>query len=113
MWLYRVPGLTPSSFAMAVMLCCGLGSRSRAAATRSGVIYRGSAADPASGPGSGEAFVGAGDDEFTDELGQGGEYVEHEPAVGGGGVEVFVQRGESGSAAPQIGDCGDRVLQGS
>jgi hypothetical protein len=36
MWLQRVPGLTPSSLAIEVMLCPGLGSMSRAARSLDG-----------------------------------------------------------------------------
>jgi len=97
MWLYRVPGLTPSSLAIAVMLFSGLRSMSQAARSSSGGDHGGPAADPAAGAGGGQAFAGAGDDQFADELGQGSE--DDEPAAGGGGVEVLVQAGEPDTAA--------------
>ena len=42
----------------------------------------GAPADAAAGAGGGQALVGADDDEFVDELRQGGEDVEDEPAPG-------------------------------
>jgi hypothetical protein len=42
---------------------------------------RGGDGGAAAGAGGDEAFAGAGDDEFADELGEGGEDVEDEPAA--------------------------------
>lgn len=60
---------------------------------------------------SGEALAGAVDDEFADELDQGGEDVEHEPPAGGGGVEILVQRGEPDPALAQTTNQGQQILQ--
>ena len=53
--------------------------------------HRGAAASAATFTGGGQALAGAGDDELADELGQGGEDVEDQPAAGGGRVEGLVQ----------------------
>jgi hypothetical protein len=67
----------------------------------------------ASGLGGGQALVGAFDDEFADELGEGGEHVEHQAPARGGGVEGFLQRPESHAATAQVRDDRDEVLQGA
>jgi len=51
-------------------------------------------------------------DESPDELGQGREDVEDQPAVPGGGVQRLVQGPEPGAAAAQPGHDGDQILQG-
>jgi hypothetical protein len=80
---------------MLVMLASGLGSMSRAARWSTpddlGGGDCGAAAGSAAGAGGFEAFAGAGDDEFADELGEGGEDVEDQPSAGCGGVQVLVQ----------------------
>ncbi len=65
------------------------------------------------GPVRGEAFVGAVDDEFAEELGQGGEHMEHQAPAGSGGVEGFLQGPEPDATAPQIGHDHDQVLRGA
>src|SRR5450759_1146955 len=60
-----------------------------------------------------EAFASAFDDEFADELGQGGEDVEDEPATGRGGVQRLVHAAEADAVAAQVGDQGDQVGQGA
>src|SRR5690606_10384251 len=62
----------------------------------------------AAGAGGGESFVGAFDDEFAHELGQGGEDVEDQVAGGGGGVDGFVQGAESDAVAAEVADDGDQ-----
>jgi hypothetical protein len=57
--------------------------------------------------------VGADDDEFADELGEGGKDVEDQPPAGGGGVELLVQGGEADLAALEVGDHGDEVFHGA
>ena len=49
--------------------------------------------------------------QFADELGQGGEDVEHQAPAGGGGVDRFVQRPEPDIALAESGDNRDQVLQ--
>ena len=56
--------------------------------------------------------MGAFDDEFADEFGEGGEDVEDQPAAGGGGVDGLVQAAEAHAAGAELGDEGDEVLQG-
>jgi hypothetical protein len=51
-------------------------------------------------------------DESPDELGQGREDVEDQPAARGGGVQHPGQGPEPGAAAAQPGHDGDQVLQG-
>src|SRR5215470_16412595 len=51
-------------------------------------------------------------DESPDELGQGREDVEDQPAARGGGVQRLVQGPEPSAAAAQPGHDGDQVLQG-
>jgi hypothetical protein len=67
----------------------------------------------AAGAGGVQAFMSAFDDELTNELGQGGEDMEHEPPAGGSGVQGLVQALEAHAAAAQISDQGDEVLQGA
>ncbi|KWX05457.1 hypothetical protein TH66_01775 [Carbonactinospora thermoautotrophica] len=74
---------------------------------------RGPAEALAAGAGGDQAFVGGLDDEFADELGQGGEDVEDQPAAGGGGVQGLVQALEADAAAEQVRDQGDQVGQGA
>lgn len=74
------PSLTPRSFAIAVILVTGLGSRSRTARRMSGVMTVGRPPVRPTGPGGGEAFAGTDDEIFADEFGQGGEDVEHQSA---------------------------------
>lgn len=57
--------------------------------------------------------MGAVDDEFPEELGKGGEHMEHQAPAGSGGVEGFVHGPEPEAAAPQIGNDHDQVLQGA
>lgn len=59
------------------------------------------------GAGGVEAFAGALDDHLADELAQGGEDVEDQPAARGGGVQRFVQRPEADLSPSQVTD--DRV----
>jgi hypothetical protein len=51
----------------------------------------GASTGPAAGTDGGQALVGADDDEFADELREGGEDVEDESAAVSGGAEVLVQ----------------------
>jgi hypothetical protein len=44
------------------------------------------------------------DDELADELGEGGEDVEHQPPAGGGGVEGLMQGPEADAAFTEAGD---------
>jgi len=90
----------------------GVGQQVSGGADEFGVDDRGPAADAPPGAGGRQAFAGAGDDQLADELGQGGEDVEDEPAAGGGGVEVLVEGGEADVAAAEVGHGGDQVLQG-
>lgn len=76
------------------------------------VLVDGGAAD-AAGLGGGQALVGAFDDEFADELGEGGEHVEDQAAARRGGVEGLFQGSEPDAAAAQVGDDRDEVLQGA
>jgi hypothetical protein len=106
-----VPGETPSSLAIEVIERPGSGSRSRAARMASSVATLGRPHDPAAIAGRDQALVGADDDEFADELIERGEDMEDEPAAGGGGVEVLVQRGEADPAVAQFGNHVDEVLE--
>ena len=58
------------------------------------------------------SLAGAFHDELADELGQGREDVEDQPAARGGGVQCLVQGPEPDAAAAQPGHEGDQVLQG-
>ena len=57
----------------------------------------GASADASAGAGGGQALVGADDDEFTDELREGGEDLEDEPAAG-----VVVSRFSCSEAKPTL-----------
>ncbi|MBB2742601.1 UNVERIFIED_ORG: hypothetical protein FHR35_002423 [Microbispora rosea subsp. rosea] len=96
--------------AIEVMERPGSGRRSRAARMTSSVATLG-VRRPAAGASGGQALVGADDDEFADELREGGEDVEDEPAAGGGGVEVLMQRGEADATFAEVGDHVDEVLE--
>jgi hypothetical protein len=61
----------------------GVGQHIAGRAQEFGGDEGGASADSAAGTGCGEAFAGAGDDEFADELGEGSEDVEDEPAARG------------------------------
>lgn len=61
----------------------------------------GASADAAPGAGCGQALVGADDDEFADELREGGEDVEDEPAAGGGLKSTCANRVWSSSTSPR------------
>lgn len=67
----------------------------------------------AAGAGGIQSFMGAFDDELTDELSQGREDMEHKSSAGGRGVQGLVQALEAHAGAAQVSDQGDEVLQGA
>jgi hypothetical protein len=106
-----VDRLTPSNRAMLETLLLGRVSRSRDWRICAG-HRRGPAQALAPGAGGVQALAGALDDQLADELGQGREHVEDQPAARSGGVQRLVQGPEPDPAAAQSGDDGDQVLQG-
>ncbi len=67
----------------------------------------------ASGSGGVESGSGAFADQFSFHLGEAGEDVEHEPAAGGGGVDVLGQAAEADLAGVEVGDEVDEVAYGA
>ncbi len=104
--------LTPTTSAMACMVCCRLAYICRATASLAGVSAGGRAAtDASSGSCGAEAGHGAVADQVSFEFGKCAEQMKHEFAGGGRGVNVLGERPEADLAVSECRDGFDEVAK--